>query len=325
MPKLTWNWKRWPLAAAALLLAGPLASAHEKWYVDADAMAHGAPVYLRVAPAFAAVAVLVVAALFLLAVTIDRRLDGSRLMRWFDNALLRAHFSPHGVLGALIGASLMGAGLQHTLFAPNLVLPATLWGSAIAIFEIGLGTLFLFLEPFYPEFGILLIVLFLAGLTAVPFWDLMEELLILGAGVYFITNEQRREPWRRRNTPERRRLGYQIFRVLVGVNFLVLAAVKWLRPELALAIVDGYHLNFLSALHVSGIQFVFFAALVETVVALCVLLRVAMRPAAVVAFLFFTLSIYFLGFRELLGHLPIKATLFLFFVYGHWHKGEQKP
>lgn len=323
--KLRWNWKRWPIALAVFFFAGANALAHEKWFVDQYAIPPGPPVFMRVDPVFAVAAILVAAACFLAATWLDRRMDGSRLARWFDDRMVAARISPHAVIGALLGASFMGAGLQGTLFAPSLPLPATLFGSAVGVFEVGLGTLLLFLEPFYPEFAIGIILLFLAGLGIEPFWDLMEELLVVGVAVFFICNETRRLPWRKWNTPERRRLGYQIFRVLVGVNFLVLSTVKWLRPELAMAVVAEFHINFLAWLHVSDIQFVFLAAIIETLVALCILLRVAFRPAIIAAFVFFTLSIFFLGFRELLGHLPIKATLFLFFVYGHWHKDEQKP
>lgn len=321
--KLRWN--RWPIAAAVLLLSGANAWAHEKWFVNENAIPPGPPVFMRVSPVFAIAVVLLAVAGFLVAAWLDRRYDGSRLMRWFDERITGARISPHAVLGALLGASLMGAGLQGTLFAPNLELPSSLWGTVLAYSEVGLGTLMLFLEPFYPELGIAAILLFLCGLTVIPFWDQMEELLIVGAAVFFICNETIRRPWKKWNTPERRRFGYQAFRIFVGLNFLILSMVKWLRPELAVQVIADHHINFLNALHVSDVQFVFFAAVTETIVALCILLRVAFRPALVVAFIFFTLSIFFLGFRELLGHLPIKATLFLFFVYGHWHKDEKKP
>ncbi len=322
--KLRWNWNRWPLAVLALLFAGGNVLAHEKWFVDERALASGLPIFLRVDAVFAIAAALAVAALFLLAVWIDRRLDGSRLSRWFDDHLSHARLNPRAVLGALIGVSLMGAGLQGTLFAPNLVMPANEWGWLITLSEIALGTLFLFLEPLYAEFGVLLAALFLTGFAVLPFWDLMEEVLMLGAAVFFMTTETSRLPWRGWNAGERRRLGYHAFRVCIGLNFLILAAVKWLRPELALDVVATYRINFLHALHVSDVRFVYLAALVESAVALCILLRVAFRPALLLAFLFFTVSIYFLGFTELLGHLPIKAALFLLFVCGHWHKGEQK-
>ena len=319
-----WNWNRWPLALAAFFVAGMNAFAHEKWFVDAHAMPAGLPVFLRVPAPFALALGGLAAAFFLALVWMDRRFDGSRLSRWIDTRIARMRLHPRTVLGALLGVSLMAAGLQGTLFSPNLAVSAGEWGWLILLFEIALGTLFLFFEPLYAEFGLLLIVLYLTGLAVVPAWDLAEELLILGAGVFFMTNEAARLPWRAWNTPERQRLGYHAFRLLAGANFLILAAVKWLRPELALDVVETYGINFLQFLQVSDVQFVYVAALVETLLALCILLRVAFRPALTVAFVFFTLSAYFLGFRELLGHLPIKATLFLFFVYGHWHKGEAK-
>jgi hypothetical protein len=320
-----WNWKRWPFALAVFLLSGANALAHEKWFVDERSIPVGPPIFMRVDPVFAIIVVTLGALAFIGAAWLDRKLDGSRLMRWMDQRMSAARISPHAVLGALLGASLMGAGLQQTLFAPNLILPATTWGVFLGLAEVGLGTLLLFVEPYYPELGVGLILLFVAGLTVQPFWDQMEELLIVGIAVFFICNETVRLPWRRWNTQERRRLGYQIFRVLAGTNFLILAAVKWLRPELAETVIRQHHLNFLAVAHVSDLQFVFFAAVVETVVALCILFRVAFRPAVITAFIFFTLSIFFLGFRELLGHLPIKASLYLFFVYGHWHKDEKKP
>jgi hypothetical protein len=323
--KLRWNWNRWPIALGVLLFTGAQALAHEKWFVDENIIPKGLPVFMRVDPVFAIITVILAVAGFLLAAWIDRRLDGSRLTRWFDARLTSTRISPHAVLGALLGASLMGAGLQQTLFAPNLLLPDTTWGIVLSYFEVGLGTLLLFLEPYYPEFGIALIVLFLSGLTVLPFWDQMEDLLIVGAAIFFICNETVRAPWRKWNTPERRRMGYQIFRVFVGLNFLILSMVKWLRPELALAVVAQHHINFMAWMGITDIQFVFNAAVIESLIAFCLILRVAYRPAIMMSFIVFTLSIFFLGFRELLGHLPIKATLFMFFVYGHWHKDEKKP
>jgi hypothetical protein len=187
-----------------------------------------------------------------------------------------------------------------------------------------LGTLFLFLEPFLAELGAVLVLTYLAGFLAVPPRDLLEELLLPGAGIYFMTGEARRFPWGGWNTPETRRLGYQALRVLTGLNFLVLASVKWLRPDLGIRLVDEYGLNFLEWAGIGAAEFVFLAAVVETLVAFCILMRAAYRPAVAVAFAFFLASIFALGFRELLGHLPVKAALFLLFVAGHWHRGEEK-
>jgi hypothetical protein len=197
------------------------------------------------------------------------------------------------------------------------------WSVAIGMIQIGLGSHFLFLEPAYPELGALLIILFLAGLPVLPFWDLMEELFMVGAGILFLTGDAGR-PGVRPPPPERVRMGYQAFRVLMGLGLLVLSTVKWLHPELTLAVVSEYRINFIAPFGGTDAQFVFFSAVVETLVAACILLRVAFRPAVAIAFGFFLVSIFFLGFQELLGHLPVKAGLFLMFLYGHWHKGETK-
>lgn len=323
--KPCWNWRRWPFALAAFLLAGGEALAHEKWFIDHRASEGIGTAFSIVTPAFAILAPLVIAALYLAVAWIDRRYDGSPVARWLDAKLLSLGFHPRTVLGAAVGVSLMGAGLQGTLFAPSLVLPGTGWGMALGLSQIVLGALFLFLEPLYAELGALLALLYLAGFTALPFADHLEELLMLGAGVYFMTSETGRAPWRGWNTPERRRIGYQVFRVLIGLTFLILSSVKWLRPDLALGIVAAHDINFLARAGASDAQFVYLSAVIETIVALCILLRVAFRPAVALAFFFFLVSVFFLGFRELLGHLPVKGALLLLFLYGHWHEGEEKP
>lgn len=321
--KLRLNWKRWPFAAAAFVLAAVPAFAHEKWFVDHRAAGPSETVFALVSPAFAATIIVLAAAGFVLAAWLDRRFDGSRLSRWCDMKLAAFKFNPRTVLGVAIGVSLMGAGLKGTLFAPSLVLGGDPWSVALGMVQIGLGSLFLFLEPAYPELGALLILLFLAGLPVLPFWDLMEELFMVGAGILFLTGDAGR-PGVRPASPERTRMGYQAFRVLLGLGLLVLSTVKWLRPELTLAVVGEYHINFMAPLGAADAQFVFVSAVVETLIAACILLRVAFRPAVAVAFGFFLLSIFFLGFQELLGHLPVKAALFMMFLYGHWHKGESK-
>lgn len=321
---LTWNWKRWPFAVLAFALAALPALAHEKWYVDHRGVEYARSVFSYVSPAFAAAVIVLAAAGFVAVAWVDRALDGSAFMRWFDRKLMSFAFNPRTVLGVCIGVSLMGAGLKGTLFAPSLVLGDDPWSVALGVAQIGLGSLFLFLEPAYSELGFLLGLLFLAGLPVLPFWDLMEELFMLGAAVFFLTSRSERTVWPPLQGPDAPRLGYQAFRILTGACFLVLSGVKWLHPEFGIAIVREYGINVFAGLGATDAQFIFIAAVVETFVALCILLRVAFRPAVAVAFGFFLVSIFFLGFQELLGHLPVKAALFMFFLYGHWHKGEKK-
>jgi hypothetical protein len=321
-----WNWRHWPWAALGIALGAAPALAHEKWFVSDEQLASVAarPSVFTGLTAFGLVATVIVAGFFVLMWEVDRRLDGTALAHRLDEWLQRLPMHPRTILGTVIGVSLMGAGLQGTLFSPNLQLPATAWGAALGVAEIVIGTALIFLEPLYAELGAMLAVLFFLGFSVEPFWNLLEELLFLGAGLYLVTQETRRSPWSRWATEETRRLGFQAFRLIVGLNFLVLSFVKWLRPDLAMALVEQYRVNFLPWAGVDTAEFVFLAALIETVVALCLLFRVAFRTATVVALFFFTASIFVFGFRELLGHLPIKAALILFFIIGHWHKGERK-
>jgi hypothetical protein len=319
-----WNWRRWPLALAAFLFAAAPALAHEKWFIDPDAY-HGAiPDIFRTLTPFSAVVLVLAIGTLLVVVHFDRKFDGTALAERIDARMQSLGLHPRTVLSAVLGVSLLGAGLQKTLFVPSLLLPDSGYGSFLALSEIVVGSLLLFLEPLLAELGIALILLYLAAVPVMPLGDLLEELLVVGAGIYLLTSETKRDPWRRRNTLERQRLGYHAFRILVGLNFLVLASVKWLRPDLAIALVENFHINFVAWAGVDAAHFVFLAAVTETFIAFCILFRVAYRPAAAAAFGFFLLSIFAFGFRELLGHLPVKAALLLLFVVGHWHRHEFK-
>ena len=320
------NWKRWPFALVGLLLGAVPAMAHEKWFVSEHAFRGAIPEVFTQPTTFGIVAVLIGAFGFLGALAIDRAIDTAAISRAIDNWFGLQRLDPKAVLAITIGVSLMGAGFQHTLFAPNLMLGDTFIGNALSFLQTVVGVGFVFLEPLYGLLGASLILLWLGGFIAgIPVENMAEELLILGIGIYFLLGEIRHLPLSHWTTEETRRRGYHALRILTGLTFLVLSTVKWFRPDLAVHLVQEHHLNFLGALGVSDGQFVFMAAITETLIALCILFRAALRPASFVALNMFLLTIYIFGVGELFGHLPIKAVLFLFMVNGHWHKGEKKP
>jgi len=322
--KLRWNWKRWPVAAAVLALAGANALAHEKWFIDEYA-AHIPPPYIFThATWFGAAVVLLAAAVMVCFWLYERKVKVARHPGFLTKYLEKAHVHARVVLCVTIGAMLMAAGLQGYFFSPNLLLPDTGYGHFLGLAQIAIGTLFVFLTPLAQELGVLLAAIFLAGLPAVPFADLMEEMMYLGVAAFLFTSETEAHPWTLWHDHERERLGYHAMRVMVGLNFLLLSTVKWFRTDLAMTLVERFHLDFLSTFGIDAAHFVFMAAVVETCIGLAILLKVAMRPAIVTAFIFFMLTIYFLGFRELLGHLPIKSTLFILFLIGDWKKGEKR-
>ncbi len=323
--KTRWNWNRWPIALAVFLFAASPALAHEKWFVDEYAQHIPPPALFRQVTPFGAALVLLALAVMLGFWWYERKILAARHPRFLEKHVERVHVHARVVLCVTLGALLMGSGLQHQFFAPNLMLPDTIYGNLLALVEISLGALFIFMTPYFAELGACLLLLYLAGLfSGLPLHDWLEDLMYVGVAIFLITSETIRLPWKRWNTPERARRGYHAMRILVALNFFVLASVKWLRPDLAMTLVDQYHLNFLAPLGLDTTHFVFMAAVVETFIASAILFKVAMRPAIALAFTFFMLTIYFLGFRELLGHLPIKSTLFILFLLDDWKKGEKR-
>ncbi len=318
------NWKRLPFVLVGMLLGAMPTLAHEKWFTDEHVTYFPKPeVFTRVTPFGAGIFILATTVFIGLAIY-EKKYKVSRhpgfLKRWLGDI----HIHSKVILSVALGTMLMGAGLNKTFFVPNLALPDTMYGEFLALAQISLGSLFVFLSPLLAELGVALLLVYLAGFFAIPLQGMLEELMFLGVAVFFITSETERLPWKRWITPERERLGYHFLRVMVGVNFLVLSGVKWFRPDLMMQLIEQHHLNFMAGFGVTTAMFVFGTAVVETFVALALLLKIAMRPALIAAFMVFMLSIYVFGFRELLGHLPIKATLVILFILGDWKKGETR-
>lgn len=324
MKMLKFNWNRWPVALAAFLFAGLPALAHEKWFVDEHVTYFPKPEVFTEPTPFGAIVMVLACAVFAGFWWYERKGPASRHPSFLKPWIERVHVHARIVLSTVIGVMLMGAGLQGYFFAPNLVLPDTAYGHALSIAQITLGSLFIFISPLLAELGIGLGLLYLAGFFAIPVSGMAEELMFLGIAVFFMTSETEKPVLKARNTQEVERQGYHFMRIMVGLNFLILSGVKWFRPDLAMEIVDANQLNFMAWSGLTTAQFVFCAAVVETFVALAILCKVAMRPAVIAAFSVFMVTIYVLGFRELLGHLPIKSTLLILFLLGDWKKGESR-
>jgi len=214
----------------------------------------------------------------------------------------------------------MGAGLQQTYFVPNLHLPETSFGFLLVTFSILLGIMLMFFLHFSAELGVLLAAFWLAGFAFFPVSAMFEELLFVAIAIYLAVQGARRGLLKRWHTPEMRRKGYHAFRVTVGLAFVILSFVKWLRPDLGITLVDQYGINFIAGLGFDSAYFLFFAAVTELFIGLAILLRVFVRPVAVLGIFVFSASIFVFGFPELLGHLPIKGALFILFIHGPYLK-----
>jgi len=300
-------------------LAATPALAHEKWYADEGVLYSAKPIIFAEITAFGVIVAGLAFVIFVVLYLLDRKYEKLKWLRKFDR-LAKMHLEAKTVLVALLGASLMGAGLLQTYLVLNLQLPDTSWGFILLTVSILLGILFMFFVHFSAELGIVLALFWLAGFTLFPVSAMLEELLFLAIAVYLITQEAGHKPWKKFNTAEIRRKGYHAFRILLGLAFIVLSFVKWLRPDLGITLVDEYGINFIAGLGFDSAHFLFFAAVTELFIGLAILFRVFLRPVAIVGIFIFSASIFVFGFPELLGHLPIKASLFMLFVYGPYLK-----
>lgn len=302
------------MSLVALLAATPV-FAHEKWYADESFVYSSKPIIFAEPTAFG---VIVTGIAFVILVTLyllDRKYQHARWMRKFDK-LGEMNLEAKTVLVALLGASLMGAGLQQTYFVPNLALPDTAWGFFLLTVSIVLGILLMFFLRLSAELGVALALFWLAGFTLFSPSAMFEELLFLAIAVYLITQETSHKPWKQWNTAEMKRKGYAAFRVLLGLAFIILSFVKWLRPDLGITLVDQYGINFAAPFGFDSAHFLFFAATTELFIGLAILYRIFLRPIALLGIFVFSASIFVFGFPELLGHLPIKGALFLLFIHG---------
>lgn len=316
------------LAAFIAVMTGSLtalpAFAHEKWYADEAILYSSKPIIFAELTVFGLVITGLAFALLAVLYLLDRRYEKAHWARRFDKSLAGMRVEAKAVLSALLGASLMGAGLKQTFLAPNFLLPDTTLGFAIGVASIVLGLLFMFFIHLTAELSLGLLAFYLVGFALFPVHIMLEEFLMVAIAIYYVTQETHRMPWKRWNTPEVREKGFHAFRITLGLAFVILSFVKWLRPDLAITLVDQYGINFIAGLGFDSAHFVFFAAVTEIFIGLAIMFRIFLRPVAILGIFVFSASIFVFGFPELLGHLPIKGALFILFIHGPYLKGSTK-
>lgn len=120
---------------------------------------------------------------------------------------------------------------------------------------------------------------------------------------------------------QRERGAVSILRLMFGLQLIVLAAHdKLLFPEISLAFVEKFSfVNFpalLGASSFTNLHFVIGAGLAEVAFGVMLMGRVAVRPVCAILLLIFIVTGFVFGVDELVGHVPIVATLLVLFVSG---------
>ncbi len=316
-------------AAAVLVLvyAQPVLS-HEKWFVDPSPypITFDRPALGRTLAALAVAAVAVGFAFIVDSVwrvraraptPPDLAKTRDRLRRLFAWMAL--------ILAVHVAVPLIVSGVQRDLFAPNLALSRSFVGGLVALLEIAIALGFLY-GALTRLAAIALMALFPIGVLVFGVVDTLEHLEVLGIAIFlfifgrgpYSLDAIFETPLR----PPRARVVHAVplLRMLTG------AAIAWLgfseklwNIPLGEAFLARHPLNFMPALGLasfSNADFVIAAGLVEVAIGAVIASGFATRPVILLAWLPFNLTLPFLGWVELVGHLPVYGIMGVLLLWG---------
>lgn len=236
------------------------------------------------------------------------------------------------VIGVHMGITLLVGGVSRQLFVPNLELPVNLLGGLLGLAEIAIGLSFVYgalARPAAAALGLL----WLAGAFLFGPTRLIEHTEILGVAFFlFVTG---RGPlafdmaMERLHRPIARLIPYvvPVLRVCTAIAIIVVAFTEklWNVP-MGLAFLAEHHFNFFPAIGMSMIDdttFLLIAGTVELTIGLILLSGAYVRLLILASLIPFNLTLPFLGWRELVGHLPIYGIFALLLLWGDERPTEQ--
>ena len=312
------------LAMIFAFLLPATAQAHELWFIDPHSDIMPARPELFTQPTALGVYLIAAAAIvFVLLVAFRKWYVESPLVKRFEKRFIFP-FHARQILAALIGVDLVWNALGGSLFAPNLLLPQDIGGIIVMWVAVIVGMLMIFFEYFLFECSIVLFALFVYMSIGAGPSAMMQQLLFAGSAL-FLGATSPRTWFKKPISLAHRQRAYDVFRIFCGLNFLALAALKWMNPELDLKLIVDYPaMNFMSGLGMEPATFAFCVALVETIAALAIIFNLFVRPFAMVLVPMFTLSAFILGPKEVVGHLPIQAALAALILYGHTYMSKYR-
>jgi uncharacterized membrane protein YphA (DoxX/SURF4 family) len=323
--------RRIGLWGAPILLLGILASspaqAHEKWFTNANRfpVTWDEAFSAKTAGVLAAVLAGLAAALVVdnlasrwrphLPASIRPSQEGlERIFAWLP-LLLAVHAA----------VPLIVSGVQLQLFAPNLQLPRNLFGGLMALAEITVALSFVY-GAFTRAFAVLLLALFPLGCLFFSPAYVFEHLGLAGVAVFlFILG---RGPYSldaligAPSTPLRRWAPHAVpaLRVLTGLGIVVLGFTEKVWNEnLAESFLAYQDFNFMRALGFEWFtneRFILAAGIVEVLVGALLISGKLTRLVIAVAWIPFNLTLPFMGWVELVGHLYVYGTMVVLLVWG---------
>ncbi|MEM6454753.1 MAG: hypothetical protein AAF772_06630 [Acidobacteriota bacterium] len=291
------------VAAAALLCLAlaptPSAWGHVKWFTDFDFLTPPMTTREVVTPLYIGLAVLSMLAIAAV-VLLDKRLNGlsiyQRISAWLDRhsvhsvsvmrvvmaAVLLIAWSSNAVLSPELRTDLEPLVWLQYVVAALLVFPRTAALGGGGILAIYLGAI--------AEFGL---------------FHMLDYLHYIGISVFLLVSRSER--------PHLRSIGLPALYATVGFSLIWLAYEKLYYPSWVLHVLEE---NPQLALGLPLVFFVQSAAFVEINLGFMLLIGLLGRPlAAGLTFVFFSTTMIF-GKVELIGHMPLHATLVVFLLNG---------
>ncbi len=327
------------LAAALVglfLAQPPVASAHEKWFVENP---NGYKVDLGLLFSWQTLAAIVVGSIVTgLSLVADRRYRvwrraknpnlENKLIGIREERLRRVYAYLPLLLAIHTAIPLLVSGFQLQLFAPNLQMQPSLLSGIVALAEI-LIALALVYGVFTSYAALGLIVLFFAGIILSPFLGIpgafvTEHFLFVGIGLFMYIIG--RGPFSgdallgRRAHPNPRLINFATpaLRWGIGLSVIVLAFTeKLLNPALAEAFLQQkINFNLGGNFGLSDPLFVYLAGVVEFTFGLLLISGALPRLVIAVLWIPFNLTLPYLGWVELSGHLPVYAIILVLLLIG---------
>ena len=231
------------------------------------------------------------------------------------------------ILGVQAAISLIYAATQLELFVPNIELPENVLGGAIAAVAIVAG--FSFITGMLTRVGALIIIgLFLLAFGYAAWYEALEQVIFVGIALYLVAvgrgvvryeggEEEDRTALSDRLLP----YALPLLRWCAGISIIILGFTeKLLAPDLGVAFLQEYpHFN---VPHELGWEwwtdrrFVYAAGIMEATAGAALLCGYLPRVVILALWIPFNLGIPFLPPEELIGHLPILATMYVLLVRG---------
>jgi len=236
------------------------------------------------------------------------------------------------VIGVHMGVTLLVSGVSRQLFVPNLELPVNLLGGVLGMIEIAIALSFIYGALARPAAAMLGVIWLIGAIVFGPL-RLIEHTEILGIAFFIFATG--RGPLAfdmaldRLNKPVARLIPYAVtvLRVALGIGLTVVAFTEkiWNVP-MALAFLQDHNFNFFPYIGLTSIdneKFVLIAGTIELIVGLMLIAGTYVRLVILITLIPFNLTLPFMGWRELVGHLPTYGILALLLLWGDERPGEQ--